>query len=329
MNATLQCLCHIDSIKNYFLNDDLYNQDIITKPNSLTKYFTDVLRKLWSKTYENSYAPKEFKNKIIKMNPLFQGIQPNEPQDLLLFLYGSIHNELNNPSQNPDQIKMINLINAPNDLILFRKNYYSQNYSIISKTFYYEQSNVIECHNCHYKTYNFNIMNVIIFSLEEVILYLTKRNPKGFSSITLYDCFEQNQEKEMLEGSNQIYCNQCHQNTNASSYSHFYTCPEVLTIILNYNECDVNFSFPMELTLEKYVQDKSYDPIYELISILSLKMSSIKVGDIVAYCRSPIDDKWYLYNDSQVTPCSRNIIDELHSNNIPYILFYQRRNIHT
>ena len=324
MNATLQCLCHIDSIKNYFLDDNMYNQNIATKPNSLAKYFADVLRKLWSEAYETYYAPKDFKEKISIMNPLFQGIQANDSKDLVLFIYETIHNELNNPSQNPGQI---NLQNIPNELVQFRQNYYSQNYSIISKIFYYEQSNIMECQNCHYKTYNFNIMNIIIFPLEKVRLYLEKRKPEGFSVVTLYDCFEQNQEKEMLDGANQIYCNQCHQNANASSFNQFYTCPEVLTVILNRGkglEFDVNFSFPMELTIEKYVQDKSYVPNYELIGCLTHHGPSGMAGHFVAYCRSPIDNQWYFYNDAEVTPCY-NPENEMLSNGIPYILFYQRR----
>ena len=325
MNATLQCLCHIDSIKNYFLDNNRYNQDIIIKPTSLTKYFADVLRKLWSQTNETSFAPKEFKDKISEMNPLFRGIQANDSKDLALFIFETIHTEMNNPNQNPDPI---NLNNIPNELIQFRQNYYSQNYSIILKTFYYEQSNIMECLSCGYKTHNFNIMNMIIFPLEKVRLYLAKRNPSGFTVVTLYDCFEQNQEPELLSGANQIYCNHCHQNSNASSYCQLYTCPEVLTIILNRGkglEFDVNFSFPMNLTLEKYIQDKSFAPNYELIGVLTHHGPSGMAGHFVAYCRSPIDNQWYLYNDAQVTPYHSNVENELHSSGIPYILFYQRR----
>ena len=325
MNATLQCLCHVNSIKDYFLNDNIYNQEIAIKPGSLTKCFADVLRKIWSQTYEQSYAPREFKNKISIMNPLFKGIQANDSKDLVLFIYENIHSELNNPSQNPNQI---NLTNIPNELIQFRQNYYPQNYSIILKTFYYEQSSVLQCQNCSYKTFNFNIMNIIIFPLEKIRLYMEKKNPNGFSVVTLYDCFDQNQQPELLSGSNQIYCNNCHQNANALSYNQLYTCPEVLTIILNRGkgiQFDVNFSFPMELTIQNYVIEKTCDPNYELIGVLTHFGPSGMAGHFVAYCKSPINDRWYLYNDSIVTPCNSDVESEMQSNGIPYILFYQRR----
>ena len=134
--------CNINQLKDYFLNDNNYYEDIATKKDTLTICFAEVIRKLWSQTYETSYAPVVFENKISQMNPLFQGIQANDFKDLVLFIYENIHRELNNPSKNPNEI---NFNNIPKELIQFRQNYYSQNYSIISEIFYYEHSNVVEC----------------------------------------------------------------------------------------------------------------------------------------------------------------------------------------
>ena len=325
MNATLQCLCHVNQMKDYFLDDNIYNQDILTRDAPLTKCFAEVIRKLWSQTYEISYAPRSFKDKISEMNPLFQGIQANDSKDLVLFIYENIHRELNNPSQNTNDI---NLNNIPNELVQFRQNYYSQNYSIISKIFYYEQSSVMECQTCHFKTYNFNIMNIIIFPLEKVRLYMQKKFPNGFSIVTLDDCFDQNEQPELLFGANQIYCNNCRQNANALSYNKLYTCPEVLTIILNRGkglEFDVNFSFPLNISIDKYVTEKTNDTNYELIGVLTHHGPSGMAGHFVAYCKSPIDNNWYFYNDAVVTPCQGNVESEMQSNGIPYILYYQRR----
>jgi len=201
MNATLQCLSNVRSLREYFLDDNKYNQDVLGRSTQLTKSFANVLRKLWSQTSETYYAPKEFKEIISKMNPLFKGIQANDSKDLVLFLYENIHRELNNPSENPIDV---NLDNIRNELKLFRNNYYPQNYSIISKIFYYEQTSIMQCKRCNFMTYNYNIMNMIIFPLEKVRLYMAKKKPEGFTNITLNDCFEQNEQPEKLEGSNQI-----------------------------------------------------------------------------------------------------------------------------
>ena len=327
MNATLQCLCNVSSLKEYFLNDSKYNQDVLTKPFKLAKCFADVLRKLWSQTYETYYAPREFKEMISQMNPLFKGIQANDSKDLVLFIFETIHFELNNPSQNPFDIKLENI---PNELKLFRSNYYPQNYSIISKIFYYEQYSILQCKRCGFQTNNFNIMNMIIFPLEKVRLYVLKQNPQGLTkpNITIFDCFEQSEQPEMLEGSNQIFCNNCRLSSDATSCNKLYTCPEVLTIILNRGkglEFEVMFSFPLELSIEKYVTDKSSKPNYELIGVLTHYGPSGMAGHFVAYCKSPINGEWYFYNDADVTHKNKiNIENEMQSNGVPYILFYQR-----
>ena len=325
MNATLQCLGHVKLLKNYLLDDNRYNQDIISRSAPLTKSFADVVRKLWSQTYENYFAPREFKDLISQMNPLFQGIQANDSKDLILFIFENIHRELNNPGQNPDHI---NLNNIPNTLYQFRQKYYSENYSIISKIFYYEQSSIMECMSCHYKTFNFNIMNMIIFPLEKVRLYMINIKPRGFDNVSIYDCFEQSEQQEMLEGANQIYCNNCRLTSNASSCNKLYTCPEVLTIILNRGkglEFKVEFKFTMDLNIDKYVIDQSYGSKYDLIGVLTHFGPSGMAGHFVAYCKSPIDNQWYFYNDATVTACGKNVENDMQKNGIPYILFYQRK----
>ena len=52
MNAILQILCNINSIKKYYQNDNIFNQ---MNPGTLSKCFGNVLRALWNVT---SYAPR-------------------------------------------------------------------------------------------------------------------------------------------------------------------------------------------------------------------------------------------------------------------------------
>ena len=43
-------------------------------------------------------------------------------------------------------------------------------------------------------------------------------------------------------------------------------------------------------------------------------------GHFVAYCRNRIDNKWYLYNDAFVSPCTK---PKQYNDGMPYILFYK------
>jgi len=147
-------------------------------------------------------------------------------------------------------------------------------------------------------------------------------------SVTLEDCFEQNEEKELLNGTNQIYCNICHMQTDAYSYNKLNTCPEILTIILNRGkglEFNVEFQFPLTLNISKYVENKNCDTNYELIGVITHLGESSMSGHFIAYCKSPNDKKWYLYNDAMVNQI-KNVENDINSRGIPYVLFYQKSN---
>ena len=49
-------------------------------------------------------------------------------------------------------------------------------------------------------------------------------------------------------------------------------------------------------------------------------------GHFIAYCKSPVDKQWYRYNDVEVSKCF-DVENEIKSNGIPYILYYQRYQI--
>ena len=329
MNATLQCLCHVTSLKNYFQSINKDGKGVNNKEAPMAKSFSELLNKLWSQTYETYYAPHNFKDLISNLNPLFRGIQANDSKDLIIFIYETLHNELNNPTSDNYILNNLNNQNLPAELKLFRQNYFSQNNSIMTKIFYFEQSSNLKCVSCNVNKVSFNIINFLIFPLEKIRLYLIKKKPQGFLSVTLEDCFDQFEEQELLSGPNQIYCNSCHKQSNAISYNKLYNSPEVLTIILNRGkglQFDVEFQFPLNLNINKYVIDKNCDTNYELIGVLTHLGPSGMSGHFIAYCKSPVNKQWYCYNDAQVTQC-QNVMYEINSNGIPYVLYYQRKNI--
>ena len=327
MNATIQCLCHILNMKNYFQNRKLVFNDINNKKCPLTKEFYKLINSLWKNSYKGKkyFTPKDFKNIISQLNPLFEGIAANDSKDLIIFIYETMHNEINRPVHYEDY----NSYNIDRDLLLFRNDYYSNNSSFLIKTFYFEQQSEIKCLSCNFSKISYNISNILIFPLEKVREYIAKINTNGFASVTLENCFENYQIEEKLIGQNQIYCNDCKHLSNATTGNKIYTSPEVLTIILNRGkglEFDVNFEYPLDLDIDKFVLDKSQtNNKYELICVLTHLGPSGMAGHFIAFCKSPVDQNWYCYNDSSVSKCD----DPRYQNNneiegIPYVLFYQK-----
>ena len=328
MNATIQCLCNVFKLKEKFQNKRLIHKYINKGNCPLTKEFYKLVNNLWKKPKKkNYYTPTDFKNCISKMNPLFKGIAANDSKDLIIFIYETIHSEIN------EQKKLNLKINDNQELSFFRNDYYSKNCSFLIDIFYFEQQSELTCLNCNFSKISYNVANIIIFPLEKVREYMIKKSPQGFISVTLDNCFENYQEIELLSGENQIYCNNCNRMSNATTGNKIFTSPEVMTIILNRGkglEFEVNFEYPLEININNYIIDKSStgNYIYKLICVLSHYGPSGMAGHFIAFCLSPVDGNWYCYNDAQVSPCN----DPRYGNNgdiegIPYVLFYQKCNI--
>jgi len=319
MNATLQCLFNIPQLQNFFFNN---MNNIINTNAYLSKEFGNVLINLYDKNNnKKDYAPKEFKELISTMNPLFKGIQANDSKDLILFLYENMHRELNiKKNYIPEN-------NLPFELQKFRKDYYSQNNSIIQEIFYNEHVTFNCCQNCKYTVINYGVQNMLIFPLEKTRLNLIKKYPTGFISVNLEDCFEEFSNPDYMTGDNQIYCNNCKLLTNSCYSTKIHTSPKIMTIILNRgkgNEFDVNFDFPLSINIKNYVYAQNQFTEYDLISVLVHVGDSSMSGHFFSYCKSNIDGCWYKYNDSIVNKCD-NYEYEIKNIGLPYVLFYERR----
>ena len=92
MNSTLQCFCHIEKFVDFFKTRQEFDKE------NLSSSFQLLIDNLWPNDYNNNtkdYAPEEFKAKISKLNPLFEGIAANDAKDLVNFIIMKLHLELN------------------------------------------------------------------------------------------------------------------------------------------------------------------------------------------------------------------------------------------
>ena len=334
MNATIQCLSHVSKFKDYFLNGAIISNLTQNRYCPLTLEFCSLINNLWKLPKNNNnksyFTPTDFKNIISQMNPLFKGVAANDSKDLILFIYETIHNEINTLPYNFIQYNLYNC-NNDIDLMNFRNNYYSVNSSILVDVFYFEQQSYLKCLNCNNIKISYNMTNMIIFPLEKVRQHVFQISNGQKNDVNLDLCFEQNQTGESLTGDNKIYCNNCHFLSDAIIVNYIYTSPEVLTIILNRGkglEFDVEFKLDHFIDLDKYVIDKSNNKnnFYELIGILCHFGPSGMAGHFIAFCKSPVNHKWYCYNDATVTECEGDPEIKSYGNieGIPYVLYYQR-----
>ena len=105
--------------------------------------------------------------------------------------------------------------------------------------------------------------------------------------------------------------------------------PKILIIILDRgrgNKYDVKLDFSENIDISQFVQKRDCPQlIYNLYSVITHIGESGPNAHFIASCKSPIDNKWYRYNDDNVKPIA-NIKKEIIEFGSPYILFYQKNN---
>ena len=150
--------------------------------------------------------------------------------------------------------------------------------------------------------------------------------------VSLYECFYYNQKTETFTGQNQNYCNICKQLSDSLYTCRIFSSPNILVLILNRgkdNICNVKLDFSEEIDIAQFVQLKETSQLkYNIYGVITHIGQSGPNAHFIASCKSPIDDKWYRYNDAIVSKVT-NVQKEVIEFGTPYILFYQKNELFT
>ena len=347
MNSTLQCLSQTKPLTEFFLKEKNLEkiQIYIGRDDKLTPYYYQLIQNLWTINGPKSFSPTDFMKVVEKMNPLFKVGQAGDSKDFIIFILESLHKELKAPIKagNNNQINhILNQYDKKNAFNHFLTEFKSD-FSIISDTFFGINETMNECLNCKNSynmmgmncpiLYNYGIFNCLIFPLEEVkncrnnnYMNFNYNNIPILNQVTLDDCFLYNQKMELFTGENRNYCNNCKQLFDSNYVTRIYSSPQVLILILNRgkgNIYNVILNFTETIDITKYIfNEKKNKMIYELYGVITHIGQSGPNAHFVASCKSPIDNKWYRYNDAIVNPIT-NVQKEIIEFGVPYILFYQ------
>ena len=102
---------------------------------------------------------------------------------------------------------------------------------------------------------------------------------------------------------------------------------EQLIMILNRgkdNVFNVILKCPIEINLTKFVLNAKEQYIYTIYGVITHIGESGQSGHFIASCKSPVDKKWYKYNDAIVSEI-KDFNQEVVNFQTPYILFYERK----
>ena len=333
MNATLQCFAHIKELFAYFQKDHIKQLMKASRSDEkLFPVFVDLINLMWYKYDSSPLYPYIFKERLGKLNPLFQGAIPNDAKDLLTFILMQLHEELNIPKNNNNNMNLNMIVNPSmqldkNAMMKAFAKYFKNNYrSIISNLFYGLTYNQTQCQFCKKIIYNYQTFNFLIFPLAQVLNYkmqLVNFQNNYNNTVTLEDCFKYNQAITPL---NDYYCNICKKTSNAQFANFISVSPNIIIIILNRGaglQYKVKIDFEENLDLRNYVEYFKDKAFYELIGVVTHYGESGASGHFMARCKSPIDGFWYLYNDAIIQKLEYFTKENFLQGN-PYILFYKK-----
>ena len=181
----------------------------------------------------------------------------------------------------------------------------------------------------NYETFfflNFPLDEVRKYVLSNKILYMKYMNLNINPNlvINLYDCFYYYQKEELLS----CYCDRCNkENAQVISRTKIYISPIYLIILLNRGtgiQFNIKITFPEILKTNGIFVNPCGD--YYLYGVVKHFGESSSSGHFAAYCRSPVDNLWYFYNDSIVVPLNENEKYKIEENGLTYMLFYSQMN---
>ena len=329
INISLQTLSNIAPLTNYFLS---YKQKLLkiqknSNDKKISKAYSDVIYNLWDKNnIKGSFRPVYF-NEIISEEEelILSGGTETATKNLIGFLYRKLHDELNeiNPNNVFEDYNESNQNDPKVEFYKSQKNFNLKNKSIITDIFFFNKANIAQCLECGTLTYSFTMESFLIFPLEKV----NQNNNNNSPNLNIKKCFEYYTRKTI----NPDYvtnCKFCKKFGKYTFYERLSTLPEVLTIFLYKNKNkEFNGDFQIDYILDNlnfYMINIDNNPNnyrYELIGIVIERGSSGIDKRFFTYSKSPVDKKWYLYNDSNI-----KYIPEPNQEirGIPFLLYYQK-----
>ena len=357
MNAALQCFNNTDILVNYFLNP---NKSVFIQNNAIgmlnpdSPQLSTELKKLfvhlWADEPRSSYPPHQLKKIIGEIDPLFKNFEANDAKDFINFIVMRLHEELNfvdNSFSNKSNLSLpednINPYNYKQVLNYYIYDFEMNLNSIISNIFYGTVQGEFECLNCKARLYQArqNVSNIkysfqnyffLNFPLEEVrkfivsnqMLYMNYMNMRINPNleVNLIDCFKYYFRDEYMNG----YCDSCgDNNAQILSRSKLFTIPTYLILLFNRGkgiQYNIKINFPEYLDTNEIALNPN--GIYQLYGVVKHFGDSSASGHFTAYCRSPIDNLWYFYNDHAVTLLNENEKYKISEIGLTYILFYKK-----
>ncbi|XP_042348234.1 ubiquitin carboxyl-terminal hydrolase 8 [Plectropomus leopardus] len=319
MNSILQCLCNTPAMAEYFNNnyylEDINRYNILGHKGEVAEEFGVIMKALWAGLYK-CISPRDFKVTIGKINDQFAGYDQQDSQELLLFLMDGLHEDLNK-ADNRKRYK-----EEENDHLddqtaadLAWSKHKLLNESIIVALFQGQFKSTVQCLTCHRKSRTF-----------ETFMYLSLPLAST-SKCSLQDCLRLFSKEEKLTDNNKVFCRHCKAHRDSTKKLEIWKVPPIVLVHLKRfsyegrwkQKLQTSVDFPLDsLDLSQYViGPKQNLKKYSLYGV-SNHYGGLDGGHYTAYCKNALKQRWYKFDDHEVTDISTSSV----KSSAAYILFY-------
>ena len=197
------------------------------------------------------------------------------------------------------------------------QNFVNFNNSIISNQLNLFEVVEFQCFKCNSKIYNFLTNNNI--KLDILGCYKNKKRRK----ITVKDCLQYQSIKKETK-----FCHNCKMLNPMTKISNLFSTSNLLLFILDRGNLEsfeyLPFGLEERIDFSNVIESTQSPSKYELFGVIS---ATLKLDDYkyVCFCKSPIDKKWYYYDNEIIEETQIELLIDLNdgSQYIPLILLYK------
>ena len=174
-----------------------------------------------------------------------------------------------------------------------------------------------QCFICNSKIYNFLTNNH--FKLDILGTYKKIKRRK----ITVKDCLQYQSIKKETK-----FCHNCKMLNPMKKISNLFSTSNLLLFILDRGNSEnldyLPFDLEEKIDFSNVIENQNSPSKYELFGVIS---ATLKIDDYkyVCFCKSPIDKKWYYYDNEIIEETQIDLLINLNDGTqyIPLILLYK------
>ncbi|KAJ6662771.1 hypothetical protein lerEdw1_010975 [Lerista edwardsae] len=342
MNAVIQCLCSVAPLVEYFLSGK-YTASLDKENGEIATAFAYLMNDMWLGDFD-CVSPEVFRLVIGERYPTFIKKTQQDAQEFLIYVLNELHEALKKASKRRSQ----GTSSAAWD---FRP--CVSETSIITRLFEGHLSYDIMCLECQTTTYKTEVFTVLSLpipyetecSLEEMEELMgpipvlnshagqerpsfggSPHQPEQgmFGRQECLECFFQ---QDMLTWNNQINCSFCGTKQDAAVKASIAKAPKMVIFHLKRFDCQGSYKkklktdiyYPLNnLDLSHYIYPLfRKNPKYNLFAVVN-HFGDLDGGHYTAFCKHTVTQKWYNFDDSQITELPESLVQT----SAAYLLFY-------